>query len=135
VMNDSDVNGLAASVSGLLTGKGFAAGSIGNNETGRVAASQIRAAKTDDLGAQAVSKALGNLPVVEDPSAAPDSVQVVLASDYTGPGSGLGSEVSSSDSATATGNTVDPAAVESTNAPLPAPPIITAGANGPQCVD
>jgi cell wall biosynthesis protein len=135
VMNDSDVNGLAASVSELLTGKGFGAGSVGNNESGRVASSQIRAAKTDDLGAQAVSKALGNLPVVVDPSAAPGSVQVVLASDYTGPGSGLGSEVSSSDTASSSGNTVDSAAVASTDAPVPTPPIITAGATGPECVN
>ena len=33
--------------------------------------SQVQAAKADDLGAQAVSKELGNLPVVEDPSVAP----------------------------------------------------------------
>jgi LCP family protein required for cell wall assembly len=136
VMNDSDVNGLAASVSELLTGKGFVAGTIGNNETGRVASSQIRAAKTDDLGAQAVSKELGNLPVIEDASVAPGSVQVVLASDYTGPGSGLGNEVANGDGATGTsGDTVDPAAVESTDTPLPAPPIITAGADGPECVN
>ncbi|GAB7071608.1 LCP family protein [Mycobacterium hodleri] len=131
VVNDSDINGLAASVSEVLTGKGFVAGNVGNNEAERVASSQIRAAKTDDLGAQAVSKELGNLPVVEDPSMAPGSVKVVLASDYTGPGSGLGNEVASGD---ATGSTVDPAAASSTDAPLPAPPIITAGADGPECV-
>ncbi|MDX1888574.1 LCP family protein [Mycolicibacterium sp. 050158] len=128
VMNDTDINGLAASVSEELTGKGFVAGSIGNNETGRVTNSQVRAAKTDDLGAQAVSKELGNLPIIEDPSVGPGSVQVVIATDYTGPGSGLGTEVSK-------GDTVDTAAVESTDTPLPAPPIITAGSDGPECVN
>lgn len=130
VVNDSDINGLAASVSEVLTAKGFVEGNVGNNEAERVASSQIRAAKVDDIGAQAVSKELGNLPVVEDPSMAPGSVKVVLASDYTGPGSGLGNEVSSGDST----DTVDPAAASSTDVPLPAPPIITAGSDGPECV-
>ncbi|KAA0098087.1 LytR family transcriptional regulator [Mycolicibacterium sp. P1-18] len=131
VVNDSDINGLAASVSEVLTAKGFVEGNVGNNEAERVASSQIRAAKVDDLGAQAVSKELGNLPVVEDPSMAPGAVKVVLASDYTGPGSGLGNEVASGDS---TGATVDQAAASATDAPLPAPPIITAGTSGPECV-
>ena len=130
VVNDSDINGLAASVSEVLTAKGFVEGNVGNNEAERVASSQIRAAKVDDLGAQAVSKELGNLPVVEDPSMAPGSVKVVLASDYTGPGSGLGNEVASGDST----DSVDQAAVSSTDVPLPAPPIITAGSDGPECV-
>ena len=51
--------------------------------------SQVQAAKADDLGAQAVAKELGGLPVVEDASVPPGSVRVVLAADYTGPGSGL----------------------------------------------
>ncbi len=49
----------------------------------------MQAAKADDLGAQAISKDLGGLPIVEDASVAPGSVRVVLAADYTGPGSGL----------------------------------------------
>ena len=132
VVNDSDINGLAASVSEVLTGKGFTAGNIGNNEAERVASSQIRADKTDDLGAQAVSKELGNLPIVEDPTMVPGSVKVILASDYTGPGSGLGSETSGGSAA---GDTVDPAAVTSTEAVPPPPPIITAGSSGPECVN
>jgi hypothetical protein len=135
VVNDSDINGLAASVSEVLTGKGFVAGSVGNNDAGRVASSQIRAAKTDDLGAQAVSKELGNLPIIEDPSMAPGSVRVVLAGDYTGPGSGLGSEVSAGDTSATSGDAVDPAAAESTDTSVPAPPIITAGSDGPECVN
>jgi hypothetical protein len=42
----------------------------------------------EDLGAQAVSKALGNLPVV-DPTESPGKVRVVWSADYLGPGSGL----------------------------------------------
>src|SRR4051795_278657 len=54
VVNDSDINGLAASVSEVLTGKGFTAGKVGNNDADPVSKSQVRVAKTDDLGAQAV---------------------------------------------------------------------------------
>src|ERR1700739_4534224 len=90
VVNDTDIGGLAASVSDVLSSKGFTAGNVGNNEGGHVKGSQVRATKTDDLGAQEVSKELGGLPVVADASLAPGSVRVVLANDYTGPGSGLG---------------------------------------------
>jgi LCP family protein required for cell wall assembly len=131
VVNDSDINGLAAAVSQLLTNKGFATGNTGNNETGHVTGSQVQAAKADDLGAQAVSKELGGLPVVENASVSPGSARVVLAGDYTGPGSGL----DSSDPALAT---VDPAANGSTDstdsAPAPSP-ILTAGSNDPECVN
>jgi LCP family protein required for cell wall assembly len=130
VVNDTDINGLAAAVSHVLTNKGFIPGTIGNNDDGHVSSSQVRAAKVDDLGAQAVSKELGNLPIVEDASVGPGSVRVVLAGDYTGPGSGL-------DGTDPTLTTVDPAATESTDstetAPPP-PPIITAGPDDPECV-
>jgi hypothetical protein len=130
VVNDTDINGLAAAVSHVLTNKGFTPGTIGNNDDGHVSGSQVRAAKVDDLGAQAVSKELGNLPIVEDASVGPGSVRVVLAGDYTGPGSGL-------DGTDPTLTTVDPAATESTDstetAPPP-PPIITAGPEDPECV-
>jgi cell wall biosynthesis protein len=130
VVNDTDINGLAASVSEVLSGKGFTPGPVGNTETDHVSRSQVRAAKSDDLGAQAVAKELGNLPVVEDASVAPGSVRVVLAADYTGPGAGLGNE----DPASVDGQTADQAAVDSTDAPPPPSPIITAGSNDPECV-
>ena len=103
VVNDTDVNGLAAAVSQVLTNKGFEAGNVGNNDAGHVTGSQVQAAKADDLGAQAVSKELGGLPVVENASVAPGTIRVVLAGDYTGPGSGL-------DGSDPTLATVDPAA-------------------------
>ena len=89
VLNDTDINGLAASVSEVLSSKGFAAGTVGNNDAAHVAGSQVQAAKADDLGAQAVAKDLGGLPVIANTSVPPGSVRVVLANDYTGPGSGL----------------------------------------------
>ena len=62
---------------------------------------------------------------------APGSVRVVLASDYTGPGSGL-------DGTDPTLATADPAAAESTDSTDAAPPpspIITAGSDDPECVN
>jgi LCP family protein required for cell wall assembly len=134
VINDTDVGGLAASVSEVLTGKGFVAGAVGNNDTDHVSRSQVRVAKTDDLGAQAVAKELGSLPIVEDASVAPGSVRVVLSSDYTGPGSGLGSENSSAGD-TQTADPVAADSADSTDAPPPPSPIITAGSNDPECVN
>jgi LCP family protein required for cell wall assembly len=131
VVNDTDINGLASAVSQVLTNKGFTPGTTGNNESRHVTGSQVQAVKADDVGAQAVSKELGGLPIVEDASVAPGSVRVVLAGDYTGPGSGLGG----SDPTLAT---VDPAAVGSADSTEsdPAPsPILTAGSNDPECVN
>jgi LCP family protein required for cell wall assembly len=129
VVNATDINGLASAVSQVLTTKGFAAGTTGNLEGAAVTGSQVQAPTADDLGAQAISEDLGGLPIVEDASVAPGSVRVVLASDYTGPGSGL-------DGVDPTLSTADPVAAESTDeAPLAPSPILTAGSNDPECVN
>jgi hypothetical protein len=114
----------------VLTGKGFLPGATGNNEGGPVTGSQVQAAKADDLGAQAISRALGGLPIVEDASVAPGSVRVVLADDYTGPGSGL-------DGTDPTMTTADPVVSNSdgSDAPPAPSPIITAGSEDPECVN
>ncbi|MFV9634030.1 LCP family protein [Mycobacterium neumannii] len=128
VVNATEVNGLAAAVSQVLTNKGFTPGATGNHEGDPVASSQVRANKADDLGAQAVSKDLGELAIVEDPSVAPGHVRVVLADDYTGPGSGLdGSNVPTL--------TTDSVAVGSTETAPPPSPILTAGSDDPECVN
>src|SRR5271157_738175 len=120
VLNDTDINGLAASVSEVLSSKGFAAGKIGNNDAAHVAASQVQAAKADDLGAQAVAKELGGLPVIGNASVPPGSVRVVLANDYTGPGAGL------SDGPTAMAARSSNSGSGDNTAPPPSP-ILTAG--------
>jgi LCP family protein required for cell wall assembly len=128
VVNATDINGLAASVSQVLTNKGFTPGATGNHEGDPVTGSQVQAAKADDLGAQEVSKDLGGLPVVADPSVGPGTVRVVLTADYTGPG------LEGND---ATLTSVDPAAAGSTEAETAPPPspIITAGSDDPECVN
>jgi LCP family protein required for cell wall assembly len=128
VLNDTDINGLAASVSQVLSSKGFAAGTVGNNDAAHVAASQVQAAKADDLGAQAVAKDLGGLPVIANASVPPGSVRVVLSNDYTGPGAGL------SDGPTATTAGSPDSGAADNNAPPPSP-ILTAGSEHPECVN
>ncbi|MGV0625014.1 LCP family protein [Mycolicibacter minnesotensis] len=128
VFNDSDINGLAAAVAGVLSSKGFGTGAVGNNESARVSNSQVQAAQADDPGAQAVARDLGGLPVVSDESVPPGTVRVVLAADYTGPGSGLGAG-DLAELAGNSGSSDEPAQI------APAPPILTAGSNSPQCVN
>src|SRR5271167_3654291 len=64
VLNDTDINGLAASVSEVLTSKGFSTGKVGNNHTTHVSGSQVQAANAADVGAKAIAKELGGLPVI-----------------------------------------------------------------------
>ena len=90
VLNDTDINGLAASVSEVLTSKGFSTGKVGNNDAAHVSSSQVQAANADDVGAKAIAKELGGLPVIANTSVPQGTVRVVLGNDYTGPGSGLG---------------------------------------------
>ncbi|KWX60315.1 LCP family protein [Mycobacterium sp. NAZ190054] len=132
VLNDTDINGLAAAVSHVLSGKGFKEGHVGNNEGVRVAETEVQVAQTDDLGAEAVARELGGLPVVENAEVPPGTVRVVLSADYTGPGAGLdGSDVTlMSGDPSASG--MLPGAGEA--APAPAP-ILTAGSDDPACVN
>jgi hypothetical protein len=126
VLNDTDINGLASSVSQVLSGKGFGTGKVGNNDAAHVKNSQVQAARSDDMGAQAIAKELGGLPVVANTSVPQGSVRVVLSSDYTGPGSGL------SDG----GPKLAAASHPDTGSDAPPPsPILTAGSDHPECVN
>src|SRR3954469_21843603 len=128
VVNATDINGLAAAVSAVLTNDGFAPGPVGNHDAGVLETSQVLAEKTDDLGAQAIARQLGGLPIAADPSVPPGVVRVVLGSDYTGPGAGL-------DNPDPTLAAADPAATASTDDAPPPSPIITAGSDNPDCVN
>jgi hypothetical protein len=127
VLNDTDINGLAASVSEVLTSKGFSTGMVGNNDAAHVAGSQVQAAKADDLGAKAIAKELGGLPVIANTSVPQGTVRVVLANDYTGPGSGL------ADGPAELAASSNPGSSNS-DAPPPSP-ILTAGSEHPECVN
>src|ERR1700753_439423 len=124
VLNDTDINGLAASVSQVLTAKGFSTGKVGNNDTAHVSGSQVQAVSADDVGAKAIAKELGGLPVLANTSVPQGTVRVVLGNDYTGPGSGL------SDG----GPKLAAATHQDSEAPPPSP-ILTAGSDHPECVN
>ncbi|WP_372451394.1 LCP family protein [Mycolicibacter acidiphilus] len=128
VFNDTDINGLAAAVSTALNAKGFGTGNVGNNEGAHVSTSQVQAAKADDPGAQAVARDLGGLPVITNESVPLGTVRVVLSSDYTGPGSGLGTGGSAAAAAATSADDEGP------EIPVVSP-ILTAGSNDPQCVN
>jgi LCP family protein required for cell wall assembly len=129
VVNDTDINGLAAAVSNVLSSKGFTMGTVGNNDGSHVKASQVRAAKTDDLGAQEIAKELGGLPVVTDATMPAGLVRVVLANDYSGPGSGL-----SGGGSVVPARVTNPGPAADGGAP-PASPILTAGSDKPECIN
>ena len=133
VVNDTDINGLAAAVSNVLSTKGFGVGNVGNNDAAHVAGSQVQAAKADDMGAQAVAKDLGGLPVIANAAVPPGSVRVVLANDYTGPGSGLDG---SGSAMAARSSSPGSSSANSTDGSVPPPsPVITAGSDKPECVN
>ena len=124
VLNDTDINGLAASVSQVLTAKGFSTGKVGNNDTAHVSGSQVQAVSADDVGAKAIAKELGGLPVIANKSVPQGTVRVVLGNDYTGPGSGLGDGIPK----------LAAASHPDSDAPPPSP-ILTAGSDHPECVN
>src|ERR1700728_2275568 len=127
VLNDTDINGLAASVSEVLTSKGFSTGKVGNNDAAHVSSSQVQAAKVDDLGAKAIAKELGGLPVIANTSVPQGTVRVVLANDYTGPGSGVADRPAALAASSTPGSSTS-------DAPPPSP-ILTAGSEHPECVN
>jgi hypothetical protein len=129
VLNDTDINGLAASVSEVLTSKGFSTGKVGNNDAAHVSGSQVQAANADDVGAKAIAKELGGLPVIANTSVPQGTVRVVLGNDYTGPGSGLGDGGSRATLAASSNSGSD-----KSDAPPPSP-ILTAGSDHPECVN
>ena len=135
VVNDTEINGLAAAVSDRLSAMGFGTGAVGNNDKAEVTETQVQAGTSDDLGAAAVAKELGGLPVVADASIPPGIVRVVLADDYAGPGSGLDGSLprSGSDGTLPTAATVSQESAD-IEAALPSP-VITAGSDDPKCVN
>ncbi|MFD4180089.1 LCP family protein [Rhodococcus sp. NPDC058514] len=124
VSNDSGIGGLASRVSEALTAQGYAQGVVGNNTGTTVSTSRVLAADTDSDAAKAVAAALGGLQIVADDSLSTGAVKVLIAADYTGPGS---------DSAAAPTSDI----VDMGTSPTPAPPgpAIDAGTKGPRCVN
>lgn len=126
VANDSGIGGLAAGVSDAASALGYRPGVVANNTGDPVTETQLLAADPESDAAKSVAASLGGLPVVQDSSLSASTVRVVLADDYTGPGSGADSDGSDG------GDIVDRG-----TSPTPAPPgpPIDAGGEGPTCVN
>lgn len=125
VANDSGVGGLASRVSDALATKGYSPGTVGNNTGDTVSVSEVHAADPKSESAKSVAAALGDLPVVQDSTVARDTVLVVLAAGYDGPGTDAASGYTESD-------ILD---LGTSPTPAPAGPPIDAGRTGPQCVN
>ncbi len=125
VYNAGSTGGLAGQVAQALTGKGFHAGTVENWQGTPVRSSRVLAASTSDAKAKAVAEALGGLTVMADPGQAEGAVRVVLADDYSGPGSDAGSLFDLSGTSQTSGAPT----------PVPSAPPIDAGRNGPKCVN
>jgi hypothetical protein len=122
VYNASGTSGLASQVAKALVGKGFHTGTVDNWQGAPVQASEVLAAGSTDPKAEAVAKALGGLPVRAAAGTPEGAVRVVLAGDYSGPGS-------------AGGELFDTSGSSSTATPVPPAAPIDAGQNGPKCVN
>ncbi|WP_438944236.1 LCP family protein [Nocardia nova] len=125
VYNAGSTGGLAGQVAQALTGKGFHTGRVENWPGSPVRSSRVLAASSSDPKAKAVAEALGGLTVVAAPDVPEGAVRVVLADDYSGPGSAAGSLFDMSGTSPASG----------TATPVPPAPPIDAGQNGPKCVN
>nr|WP_072806758.1 LCP family protein [Rhodococcus yunnanensis] len=121
VANDSGIDGLANEVASSLGALGYGNGTVGNYEGSSVSTSVIQAADPGSDAAKAVAAALGGIQVTGDDTLSENTVRVVLASDYSGPG------VDGSSPATTT-------EVQASGGESPAP-AIDAGSTGPACVN
>ena len=128
VVNDTDINGLAAAVSEVLTTKGFAPGPSATTTKGASRAARCRPPRSTTLARKRSPRNWAACRSSTTRRCLPGTVRVVLGNDYTGPGSGL-------DGIDPTLATADPAATESTDGAPPPSPIITAGSDDPECVN
>ncbi|AYJ49247.1 LCP family protein [Rhodococcus sp. P1Y] len=123
VANDSGIDGLANGVASSLGALGYTGGTVGNYEGTSVSGTTVQASDPDSDAAKAVAAAVGGAAVTVDDSLASDTVRVVLAADYAGPGV----------DGTATTTTAEPE-LAAAGGESPAPPI-DAGSTGPACVN
>ncbi len=131
VTNAGDVAGLASVVSAELSSEGYLEGEVGNYTGTSVSSSVVYGADADADETLAVAAALGGLETDTDPTLDPGTVRVVLADDYSGPGT---SSLTGSGSTT-TSKSSGPTPVDGTATPAPAAPPIDAGSDGPRCVN
>lgn len=138
VLNAGSVEGLAASISDLLSAADLTVTESSNAAPGMYASSAILYGPGNATAAEALALALGGLPVEEDAGMSSTELIVVLADDYAGPGL----EETTSTEETSTSQTSElPMSTEAVGQPgtdfgvADSGPTINAGGNGPQCVN
>ncbi|GGG12726.1 hypothetical protein GCM10007304_28400 [Rhodococcoides trifolii] len=129
VANDSGIDGLASAVSSALGSSGYRAGQVGNNDGEAVTTTTVLATDADSAAATTLAARLGNATVAADPSLGADTLRVVLASDYSGPGA------DGYAGTTPTGNDTGISPAGDSATPAPPAPAIDAGRTGPACVN
>ncbi|MGC4962110.1 LCP family protein [Gordonia sp. DT218] len=120
VVNAGTIDGLASNVSNILTTKGFQAGKTGTGASNDK--DSVVYAHSDDAGAKQLAKDLGGAEVRVDSSMPDKQMKAVLTNTYEGPGS-IGDTGAQTDNVPAServGNNRPP---------------ITAGSDGPTCVN
>ncbi|QCB27862.1 Biofilm regulatory protein A precursor [Corynebacterium endometrii] len=135
VLNAGSIAGLAAGVSGWLTGTGYNVENTGNAMPGVYWESQIVAADPTDERVVALAEQMGGLPVTANAELEPDTFIVITADDYAGP-TDESSQAQASESAAAqpdpTNQVGTPGADFGT---AEVAPEINAGGDGPRCVN
>ncbi|MEE2032468.1 LCP family protein [Rhodococcus chondri] len=132
VANAGSVAGLASQVSSALSSEGYVEGEVGNHTGAAVTTSTVYGSDADSDETRAVAAALGGLDTATDSTLADGTVRVVLAGDYSGPGSSSYSGTNTTSTAPG-GTELMPAGASAT--PAPAAPPIDAGSTGPRCVN
>ncbi|WP_229686563.1 LCP family protein [Longimycelium tulufanense] len=89
VRNGTGVPGLAARVLDAVGAQGFGRGDAGNAASPR-SVSVVRYAKGMEAAGRRLAELLGDLPSELDTTLPPSRVQVLLGTDYSGPGNGSG---------------------------------------------
>ncbi|WP_407443240.1 LCP family protein [Rhodococcus sp. (in: high G+C Gram-positive bacteria)] len=132
VTNAGDVAGLASVVSAELSSEGYLEGEVGNYTGTAVSSSTVYGADEESDETRAVAAALGGLDTATDPTLPEGTVRVVLAGDYSGPGT---STFAGSESTTTSSSSSGLTPADGTATPAPAAPPIDAGSEGPRCVN
>lgn len=126
VLNAGGVPGQAGRVGDHLRGAGLTIDSISNALEGMYFESQIVVADPTDAGAIELAKMLGGLPVVANETLEPGSLIVVVADDYAGPAAMTEGEAEMEAPVGTPGEDFGVAEMG---------PDITAGGEGPRCVN
>ncbi|ANE03394.1 cell wall biosynthesis protein LcpA [Corynebacterium crudilactis] len=124
VLNASYTEGLANGIAAHLQEMGYTIAETGNAAEGLYYESQVLAGDANSKQAEAISEALGGLPIMVNSSLDANTVIVVSSGDYAGP--------------TAESNAVTSSTVGQPGADIGAPiesPEFDAGGDGPRCVN